>query len=200
VGSSPKTTLAWRVGDWASRRQGGCERTKVSNRTRATRRCLRGKSKALSVTMVVTTWTILGESRTPAVTSGRRERAAFSWCLVASRKGRITKDGKAWPPIRLERERSTPRMWGQTLRTVATGVKRCRLLLEDVNLRGPAWVTAVSHSGQGAAGNCAGVTPPQLCCRTQVPVQADTTALTTWKPVAPRALKRARQTRRRKTG
>jgi hypothetical protein len=42
-------------------------------------------------------------------------------------KGRITKDRKAWPPICLERERSTPRIWGQTLRTVATGVKRCRL-------------------------------------------------------------------------
>jgi hypothetical protein len=88
---------------------------------------LRGKSKASSVTMVVTTWTSLGDSRTPAVTSGRRERAAFSWCLVASRKGRITTDGRAWPPSRLERERSTPRMWGRTLRTGATGVKRCRL-------------------------------------------------------------------------
>jgi len=119
-----------RLGEWetgqvdvkavASGRKSQTEREQLAD-------SLRGKSKALSVTMVVTTWTILGESRTPAVTSGRRERAAFSWCLVASRKGRITKDGKAWPLIRLECERSTPRMWGQTLRTVATGAKRCRL-------------------------------------------------------------------------
>ena len=95
----------------------------------------------------------------------------LQWVLGRILEGRITKDGEAWPPICLERERTAPRMWGQTLRTVATGVIRCRPLLEDVILRGPAWDTALSHSGQGAAGNCAGVTRPQLCCRTQVPVQ-----------------------------
>lgn len=42
-------------------------------------------------------------------------------------ESRITKDGEAWPPIRLERERSTLRMWGHTLRPVATQAKRCRL-------------------------------------------------------------------------
>jgi hypothetical protein len=68
----------------------------------------------------------LGDSRTPAVTSGRRERAALksAWSHFASVASQRTGSLAADPPLR---ERSTPRMWGHTLRTVATGVKRCRL-------------------------------------------------------------------------